>query len=136
MYLVSTDCKQPHAIRVDPLAGYIFWSNWEGKKALARSDMSNNNAVALLRTGVESGIERIQSIALDYDRRLIYVLDVDTNVVFELGYDHDSQKKPRAFLTQTTQTWVISFYDRHKVRQLVCVATAIANSFDLFFVRF
>ena len=114
MYLVSTDCQQPHAIRVDPIAGYIFWSNWEGKKALTRSDMSNNNAVALLRS-VESGIERIQSIALDYDRRLIYVLDVDTHVVFEIDYDHDLDEKPRAFLTQTTQSWVISFYDRHKV---------------------
>ena len=99
---------------MDPIAGYIFWSNWEGKKALTRSDMSNNNAVALLRS-VESGIERIQSIALDYDRRLIYVLDVDTHVVFEIDYDHDLDEKPRAFLTQTTQSWVISFYDRHKV---------------------
>ena len=96
---VTTDCGTPHAIKVDPVAGYIFWSDWKYRdNTLVRSDMSGSNSIALLKASKGPCGDRISAITLDYENHLVYLIDLDTNVIFEIGYNHDFNERPKAFV--------------------------------------
>ena len=115
-------------IKVDPVAGYIFYSDPIAgynvpDYTLVRSDMSGSNTIALLKSNKKSHIgDKISTITLDYQNRKIYFIDLDTNVIFEIGYDHQFNQKPKAVVCAGTNSGTqcpttpslsaIAFYDQ------------------------
>ena len=84
---VIINLDKPHAIKVDPVAGHIFWSDYgaESPGPLMRADMSGKKAKPLLTQ--DSLGTRIRSITLDTSRRRIYFIELSANAIFEMGYE-------------------------------------------------
>jgi hypothetical protein len=109
---------------VDPVAGYIFWTDWSyHDKTLVRSDMSGANCVSLISSNLTPHVgDRLNAITLDPVNKLLYVIDLDTNVIYEVSYDQNPRKKAMVIhckqwtnkdtCRQSPTFSALSFYDK------------------------
>ncbi|KAE8277090.1 Low-density lipoprotein receptor-related protein 6 [Larimichthys crocea] len=77
--LISEDLDEPRAIVLDPVAGYMYWTDWGEVPKIERADLDGMERVVMVNTslGWPNGL------ALDYDERKIYWGDAKTDKIEE-----------------------------------------------------
>ena len=96
----SEDLTVPHDIAVDPIAGFLFWTdsshrpdyNKDKYRLIARATMSGQNIVPLLNKNGSGS--QIRTITLDYRSKNIYFIDHDENSIKKISYFHKAQNAP------------------------------------------
>ena len=69
--LISKGLSEPRAIAVDPLDGYMFWSDWGSHPHIGRSGMDGSNQTVI----IEGGLGWPNAIALAFETKEIFFGD-------------------------------------------------------------
>ncbi|KAL5012017.1 hypothetical protein ScPMuIL_010568 [Solemya velum] len=90
LYLLdlSTKAVIPEAIAVDPLAGYLFWSDTGGRPKIERAGLDGSGRKVLVLTGLILP----SSITIGHGTRQIYWVDTDKHTVEAIGYDGNNRR--------------------------------------------
>ena len=69
--LISNGLSEPRAIAVDPLDGYLFWSDWGNRPHIGRSGMDGSNQTII----IEDGLGWPNAIAIEFTTKEIFFGD-------------------------------------------------------------
>ena len=69
--LIKEGLSEPRAIAVDPLGGYMFWSDWGNRPHIGRADMNGSNQMVIM----EEVLGWPNAIALEFATREIFFGD-------------------------------------------------------------
>ncbi|XP_028394968.1 LOW QUALITY PROTEIN: uncharacterized protein LOC114519101 [Dendronephthya gigantea] len=86
--LLNTGLEYPRGMAVDPIAGYLFWSDWGAKAAVERCDLDGTNRVAL----VKDNITWPNGVTLDTSARLVYWIDAYHDKISSIDYDGNNRR--------------------------------------------
>lgn len=87
--LINDGLDQPRALAVDPMEGYIFWSDWGMNAKIERADMDGTQRKAL----VVKDIKWPNGISLDLRTKRLYWGDAKLNVIESVRYDGSARKE-------------------------------------------
>ncbi|KAL4716507.1 hypothetical protein ACJJTC_015935 [Scirpophaga incertulas] len=87
--LIAGDMESPRAIAVDPIAGYLFWTDWSGGSArIERATLAGEKRVVIARVAGGSGWPN--GITLDPLSRQIYWIDARSDTIQRASYNGGS----------------------------------------------
>ncbi|XP_028410904.1 uncharacterized protein LOC114533564 isoform X4 [Dendronephthya gigantea] len=86
--LLNTGLEYPRGMAVDPIAGYLFWSDWGAKAAVERCDLDGTNRVVL----VKDNITWPNGVTLDTSARLVYWIDAYHDKISSIDYDGNNRR--------------------------------------------
>ena len=69
--LISNGLSEPRAIAVDPLGGYMFWSDWGNRPHIGRAGMDGSNQTII----IEEGLGWPNAIAIEFATKEIFFGD-------------------------------------------------------------
>ncbi|XP_047119261.1 low-density lipoprotein receptor-related protein 1 [Schistocerca piceifrons] len=81
--LINGNLSRPAAIAVDPVAGFLFWSDIGKEPRLERSRLDGSDRIILLN---DTTIH-VNDIAIDYQAKKLYWCESITNVIQRMNYD-------------------------------------------------
>jgi len=76
--VVWSGVDSPRCLAVDPIRGYIFWSQWTNIPSLMRGQLDGGNVGQLITTTLPG---RANSLTVDYNDGRIYWVDFESNLV-------------------------------------------------------
>jgi sugar lactone lactonase YvrE len=86
--LLTEGLQQPRSIAVDPLEGWLYWSDWGGASRIERSGLDGSHRQVL----IDSHIKWPNGITLDrVDRRLFWV-DAKMDMIGSCNYDGSNRR--------------------------------------------
>lgn len=86
--LLTEGLQQPRSIAVDPLEGWLYWSDWGGASRIERSGLDGSHRQVL----IDSHIKWPNGITLDrVDRRLFWV-DAKMDMIGSCDYDGSNRR--------------------------------------------
>nr|XP_022325254.1 low-density lipoprotein receptor-related protein 4-like [Crassostrea virginica] len=109
--LIENGLSKPLAIAVDPLVGYLFWSEHDETGKIERATLAGEE-----RETIVTGAVWIPDMAVDTDSQTIYWIDIQRNTVEKCDYNGNNRKVVRrSKFTSITMSGITVFKD------LVCV---------------
>ncbi|XP_042169875.1 low-density lipoprotein receptor-related protein 6 [Oncorhynchus tshawytscha] len=86
--LISEDLDEPRAIVLDPVAGYMYWTDWGEVPKIERADLDGTERLVMVNTslGWPNGL------ALDYTDRMIYWGDAKTDKIEVMCMDGSGRR--------------------------------------------
>lgn len=105
--LLADGVQQPRSIAVDPLEGWLYWSDWGASPRIERAGMDGSHRQVL----VDSHIKWPNGITLDrVDRRLFWV-DGKMNLIGSCNYDGSDRRVVLAGKPQVSHPFSISVFE-------------------------
>ena len=91
--LYWTDLDQPRAVVVDPIRGYLFWTDRGSSHKIERASMDGDQSSRkVLIEGTQEGIEEPNGLTIDYESGRIYWVDATHGKIESVNYDgHDRE---------------------------------------------
>ncbi|XP_062584701.1 low-density lipoprotein receptor-related protein 4-like [Saccostrea cucullata] len=109
--LVERGLSKPLAIAVDPLVGYLFWSEHDETGKIERATLAGEE-----RETIVTGAVWVPDMAVDTDSKTIYWIDIQRNTVEKCDYDGKNRKVVRrSKFTSITMSGITVY------KELVCV---------------
>ncbi|XP_052719172.1 low-density lipoprotein receptor-related protein 4-like [Crassostrea angulata] len=109
--LVENGLSKPLAIAVDPLVGYLFWSEHDKTGKIERATLAGEE-----RETIVTGAVWIPDMAVDTESKTIYWIDIKRNTVEKCDYDGNNRHVVRrSKFTSITMSGITVYKD------LVCV---------------
>ena len=118
--LLTDRLQEPRSIAVDPIEGWLYWSDWGGSPRIERSGMDGSHRQVL----IDSHIKWPNGITLDRaDRRLFWV-DAKMDLIGSCDYDGSNRRVVLAagssighpFAVTVFEDWVYwSDWDHHTI---------------------
>ncbi|XP_046845286.1 low-density lipoprotein receptor-related protein 5-like [Xenia sp. Carnegie-2017] len=86
--LVNTGLQYPLGMAVDPIAGFLFWTDWGVNATIERCDLDGSNRVIL----VSRNIVLPHGITLDLNTRRVYWIESWYDTISSMDYDGRNRK--------------------------------------------
>ena len=131
--LNETILKKPRGIALNPIAGYVFLSDWhsQGPKII-RSELDGDNLKVLFKSPI---VAWPNGITIDYFESLIYWVDAKLDYIASSDFDGENLKKivqgkmaPHPFAVAIFKHWL--YYDDWRLNQIL-----FANKNDGFDIK-
>lgn len=105
--LLADRVHQPRSIAVDPIDGWLYWSDWGAAPRIERAGMDGSHR----RVVVDSHVKWPNGITLDrVDRRLFWV-DAKMNVIGSCNYDGSGRRVVLAGKAHVSHPFSISVFE-------------------------
>uniref|UniRef100_A0A0K2T8A8 EGF-like domain-containing protein n=1 Tax=Lepeophtheirus salmonis TaxID=72036 RepID=A0A0K2T8A8_LEPSM len=75
--LIDSGLNEPRAIVLDPLEGYLYWSDWGSEPHIGKAGMDGSNPRVILK----SNLGWPNAIAIDYTTKELYIGDADKDFI-------------------------------------------------------
>lgn len=82
--LIWDQLDQPRAIAVDPLNGYMYWTDWGENPKIERAGMDGSNRKSLVE---RDGIYWPNGLTIDYDEGKVYWVDANYHYINRMNTD-------------------------------------------------
>ncbi|PRD29637.1 UNVERIFIED_CONTAM: Vldlr [Trichonephila clavipes] len=86
--IVSKDLEEPRAIVVDPLDGWIYWTDWGEKAKIERAGMDGSHRATI----ISSDIKWPNGLALDFASKKIFWADAKLHLLSSADYNGDNRR--------------------------------------------
>lgn len=86
--LVSSDLEEPRAIALDPLQGWMYWSDWGVKPKIERCGMDGSHREIL----VGSQLKWPNGITLDLVEQRLYWVDAKMDTISSINFDGSQRR--------------------------------------------
>ncbi|GFY71990.1 low-density lipoprotein receptor [Trichonephila inaurata madagascariensis] len=86
--IVSKDLEEPRAIVVDPLDGWIYWTDWGEKAKIERAGMDGSHRATI----ISSDIKWPNGLALDFVSKKIFWADAKLHLLSSADYNGDNRR--------------------------------------------
>ncbi|CRK98878.1 CLUMA_CG012179, isoform B [Clunio marinus] len=108
--LIKDDLEIPRAIALDPLDGWMYWTDWGSSPRIERAGMDGTHR----ETIVSYDVKWPNGLTLDLVRKRVYWVDAKLNVISSCNYDgsgrnvvlHSTDTLRHPFSITTFEDWV------------------------------
>lgn len=83
--LFSENIDQPRGIAVDPLRGFIFWTDWGQHPRIERASLDGLDRQVIVNTSIYWP----NALALDYEKARVYFADSKMDYIHAVDYNGD-----------------------------------------------
>merc|ERR1711892_442542 len=97
------ELDEPYELKVDPIQGYIFWTDWRKRledktdqiRIISRATMAGDDITPLASNRFNTVGDRIKHMTLDYRSQTIYYVDYDKDNIQSISYHQKLTDKPK-----------------------------------------
>ncbi|XP_037050177.1 low-density lipoprotein receptor-related protein 8-like isoform X8 [Bradysia coprophila] len=86
--LIKDDLEIPRAIALDPLNGWMYWTDWGSSPRIERAGMDGTHRQAI----VSSNVKWANGLTLDLVRERVYWVDAKLHVISSCNYDGSDRR--------------------------------------------
>lgn len=108
--LISDDLQSPRAMALDPINGWMYWTDWGTDARIERAGMDGSHRQTIVSTNVKWA----NGITLDLVQQRVYWVDAKLNIISSCNYDgsdrrvvlYSSEFLRHPFSVTTFEDWV------------------------------
>ncbi|XP_066594363.1 very low-density lipoprotein receptor-like isoform X2 [Prorops nasuta] len=86
--LISDQVQEPRAIAVNPLEGWMFWTDWSDEARIERAGMDGSHRSVIISTDIKWP----NGLTLDLIGRKVYWVDAKLNMIGSCNYDGSGRR--------------------------------------------
>lgn len=86
--LLWDETYEPHSIVLDPVSGYMYWSEWGQSTSIKKAAMNGAKQKKLISTNGKAN-----GLTLDYEKRRLYWVEINEPAIWSADIDGNDKKK-------------------------------------------
>ncbi|XP_067120265.1 very low-density lipoprotein receptor-like isoform X1 [Centruroides vittatus] len=86
--LISTGMDEPRAIVLNPLEGWMFWTDWGEPSKIERAGMDGTHRKVIVSTDIKWP----NGLAIDLDSKRLFWVDAKLHILFSSDYDGSNRR--------------------------------------------